>query len=171
MALFDFITGTKRPSKDTPVLGVEELRASILALNRSGAPYQIRDGQNESADFVAEWKIVDAKWYEIFAKAGLEKVFKILLKLDPENHEVRAMDEEYTVEWQVGIPSLSKSQSQFKGQKWSMSSESAYAFTEDLGYGKVYDYKFATDEIKKPLQKVILDSGWTYKGIVPPASL
>ena len=79
----------------------------LQALNRPTAPYQILDGKPEKVDLIAEWKIVDAEWYEIFAKAGLEKVFKIYLKLDPEAHEVRAMDREYSVEWRAGVPSLS----------------------------------------------------------------
>lgn len=32
------------------------------------------DGQTEGVDLVAEWKIADASWYEIFAKAKLGKV-------------------------------------------------------------------------------------------------
>ena len=31
---------------------------------------------------MAEWRIVDAGWYEIFAKANLEKAFKVLMRLD-----------------------------------------------------------------------------------------
>ena len=41
----------------------------------------------------------------------------------------------------------------------------AYAFTEDGGYGQVYRYKFATAEIKTPLQQAVTDSGWTWRGV------
>ncbi|MCJ7433097.1 MAG: hypothetical protein MUO77_06375, partial [Anaerolineales bacterium] len=41
----------------------------IMALNRPTAPYQIIDGRAKGVDLIAEWKIVDAQWYEIFAKA------------------------------------------------------------------------------------------------------
>ena len=93
----------KKPAIASTVLTVEELRTRLLALNRPTAPYQIRDGTPEGVDLVAEWKIVDAQWYEIFAKAKLTKVFRIYMKFDPAKHELRAQDHEYTVAWQAGV--------------------------------------------------------------------
>src|SRR5688572_19142998 len=99
MGLFDFFTSTKRPPSGTPVRSREEVLEKLRSLNRPTAPFQLVDGQSEGVDLIAEWRIVDAKWYEVFAKAGLSKVFRIYLKLDPATHEVRAMDREYSVQW------------------------------------------------------------------------
>jgi hypothetical protein len=162
MGLFGF---GKKPKKNTPVLPVEDVRQRLLALNRETAPYQIRDGSAEGVDLIAEWKIVDARWYEIFAKANLTKVFRIYMKFDEAKHEVRAKDEEYTVEWRAGVPSLSLSASKFSGQKTSIEFGTAYAFTEELKPGQVYNYRFNTNEIKKPIQEAVTDCGWTYKGV------
>ena len=162
MGLFGF---GKKPNKNTPVLPAEEVRQRLLALNRETAPYQIRDGSAEGVDLIAEWKIVDAKWYEIFAKANLTKVFRIYMKFDEARHEVRAKDEEYTVEWRAGVPSLSISASKFSGQKTSIEFGTAYAFTEELKPGQVYNYRFNTNEIKKPIQEAVTACGWAYKGI------
>jgi hypothetical protein len=153
----------KKPDKNTPVLSADEVRQRLLALNRESAPYQIVDGQSQKVDLIAEWKIVDAQWYAVFAKANLTKVFLIKMKLDSEKHEVRAMDEEYTVQWRAGIPSLSLSK--FKGQSAYVQYDTAYAFTEDLSLGQVYKYRFSTGEIKKPIKEAIKSCGWTYKGI------
>jgi hypothetical protein len=111
-------------------------------------------------DLIAEWKIVDAQWYEIFAKAGLSKIFRIYLKFNETNHEVRAMDREYSVQWSAGIPALT-----FKGQTTSVEFGTAFAFTENLAPGQVYKYKFNSNEIKKPIQDVVLSCGWVYKGV------
>jgi hypothetical protein len=162
MGLFGF---GKKPNKNTPVLSKDEVRQRLLALNRETAPYQIRDGSSEGVDLIAEWKIVDAKWYEIFAKANLTKVFRIYMKFDEAKHEVRAKDEEYTVEWRAGVPSLSIAASKFSGQKTSIEFGTAYAFTEELKPGQVYNYRFNTNEIKKPIQEAVTACGWTYKGI------
>lgn len=155
----------KKPDKSVPVLAVEEVKRRLLALNRETAPYRIVDGASEKADLIAEWKIVDAKWYEIFAKANLTKVFRIYMKFDAAKHEVRAKDEEYTLEWRAGVPSLSLSAAKFQGQMTSVEFGAAYAFTEELKPGVVYKYRFNTNEIKKPLQEAVTDSGWTYKGV------
>lgn len=137
----------------------------IMTLNRSTAPYQIIDGRAKGVDLIAEWKIVDAQWYEIFAKANLSKVFRIYMKFDPQKREVRAMDEELNVSWRAGVPSFSAEASFFRGQKTSISFGTGYAFTENFAPGQVYKYKFNTNEIKKPIQEAIAASGWTYKGV------
>jgi hypothetical protein len=123
------------------------------------------NGSEEKVDLIAEWKIVDAQWYEIFGKAGLSKVFRIYLKLDPEAHEVRAMDREYSVSWSAGVPSLLTEISNFKGQTQSIEFGKGFAFTETLAPGQVYNYRFNTGEIKKPIQDAVTECGWTYKGV------
>lgn len=165
MKLFDFFTSTKRPDDGTPALAPNEVRDRLLALNRPTAPYRIVDGSDEGVDLIAEWKIVDAEWYGIFNKSGLEKVFKIYLKLDPEAHEVRASDREYEVAWTAGVPSLSLAASAFRGQKQSIEFGKGYAFTEELRPGQVYNYRFSTKELKGPIQDAVTAAGWTYKGV------
>lgn len=142
-----------------------EVVSRLMALNRPTAPYHIIDGKSEGVDLIAEWKIVDAQWYEIFAKASLKKVFRIYLKLDPEKREVRAMDKEFTVAWHAGVPSLGVEASFFKGQQSSISFGTGYAFTETLAPGQVYKYKFNTNELKKPIQDAVAASGWKYKPV------
>jgi len=162
MGLFGF---GKKPDKNVPVLSAEEVRQRLLALNRETAPYQIVDGRSQNVDLIAEWKIVDTQWYEIFANANLTKVFRIYLKFGEAKHEVRAKDEEYAVEWRAGVPSLSISASKFQGQKASIEFGTAYAFTEELKPGQVYKYRFNTNEIKKPIQEAVAACGWSYKGV------
>jgi hypothetical protein len=148
-----------------PALPPEEVRTRLLGLNRETAPYRIVDGQAEGVDLIAEWKIVDAKWYDIFAKASLTKVFRIYMKMDPGKHELRAQDHEYTLEWRAGVPSLSLAVSSFKGQMTSVEFGAAYAFTEELAPGQVYKYRFNTNELKKPIQEALIACGWDYKGV------
>jgi hypothetical protein len=162
MGLFGF---GKKANKNVPVLSVEEVRQHLLDLNRESAPYQIIDGATQNVDLIAEWKIVDAKWYEIFAKANLKKVFRIYMKFDPEKNQVRGKDEELTVEWRAGVPSLSLAASKFQGQMTSVEFGAAYAFTEEFKPGVVYNYRFSTSEIKKPIQEVVAACGWEYKGV------
>jgi hypothetical protein len=165
MGLLDSLSGTKRPASGTAVLAKSEVSAKLQALNRPSAPFHIVDGAAEKVDFIAEWKIVDASWYEVFAKAGLTKVFRIYLKLDEAAHEVRAMDREYSLEWSAGIPKLTLAATAFKGQVQSVEFGKAYAFTEKLEAGQVYNYHFDTREIKKPIQEAVLACGWTYRGV------
>jgi hypothetical protein len=165
MGLFDFLKGKKPPAPGTVKKPATELRAALLALNRQGAPFAIRDGGPEGCDLLAEWKIVDARWYEIFAKAGLTKVAQILLKFDDAAGEVRSVDRNWTVAWSAGVPTLSLSAEGFRGQKTEISFGTAYAFTEELAPGQVYNYRFNTKEMKGPLQAAVAAAGWGWRGV------
>ncbi len=166
MGIFDVLTGTKRPKDGTPVKSRAELRADLLGLNRDSARWHIRQATpEEKCDLTDEWRIVDARWYEIFAKAGLKSVFKTFLKIDDAKKEVRGVDQEWSVEWRAGVPSLSLAASAFRGQKTEISFGTAYAFTEQGGYGQVYNYRFSTPEMKTPLQAAITAAGWTYRAV------
>jgi hypothetical protein len=120
MGLFDFMTSTKRPAAGAAVLSADEVRKRLLSVNRPTAPYRVIDGASQGVDVIAEWKIVDASWHEIFAKAGLTKTFNIFMKLHPEEHEVRAVDREYTVSWSAGLPTVKLAVSAFRGQTQSI---------------------------------------------------
>jgi hypothetical protein len=166
MGFFDMFTGRKAPPAGTPRQDAAELRAAFLALNRDTAPFTLREGGPEGADLVAEWRIVDAAWYEIFAKAGLRKGVQVLLRLDEASGEVRAVDRDYTVEWRAGVPHLAFSAEGFRGQKIEMSFGTGYAFREeDLRFGKVYEYRFNTRELKAPLQEITAIHGWTWRPV------
>jgi hypothetical protein len=165
MGFLDFLTSTKRPPAGATVQSADEVRKRLLSVNRPSAPYQIIDGAFEGVDLIAEWKIVDASWHEIFAKAGLTKTFRIFMKLHPEDHEVRTVDREQTVSWSAGLPTVKLAVSSFRGQTQSIEFGKAYAFTETLAPGQVYNYHFDTREIKKPLQEAVTGCGWTYKGV------
>jgi len=165
MGLFDWLTGSKAAPAGVARQPAAALRARLLGVNRDTAPFIVRDGAPEGVDLVAEWRIVDAKWYEIFAKAGLERVFKLLMKFDEAKSEVRAVDQEWELEWRAGVPSLSLSAGAFRGQKAEISFGTAYAFREDASYGKVYDYRFSTKELKAPLIEAAQAAGWGWKGV------
>lgn len=155
----------KKPTKNVAAIPAGELKTRLLELNRPSAPFRIVDGEAEGVDLVAEWKIVEASWYEIFAKAKLEKVFRIYMKFDADKNELRAQDREYSVSWSAGIPQLSLEASAFKGQMTSVQFGTGFAFTETLEPGQVYKYRFNTNELKKPIQEICASSGWSYKGV------
>ncbi len=165
MGMFDWLTGTKRPADGVPARSPHEIYQALLAVNRPTAPFVVRPAGQEGVDLVAEWKIVDASWYAIFSKAGLKKVFRVLIRLDPSRNEIRAVDEEWSVSWNFGVPTLSLSAEYFRGQKNEVSFGTGYAFTEHGQYGQVYHYKFSTRELKPPLQEAATNAGWTWRGV------
>jgi hypothetical protein len=166
MAFFSKLFGGGAPEPVGPPQPAAAVRAALLAVNRPTAPFQIRPAASgEAAELVAEWKIVDAGWYEIFAKAHLEKAFKVLMRLDETAHEVRAVDQEWSVAWRAGVPEMSLAASAFRGQETAIEFGKAYGFTEKLSVGEIYNYRFATKELKGPLQQAVAAQGWRWKPV------
>ena len=75
------------------------------------------------------------------------------------------MDREISIEWRAGVPTVSFAASSFKGQQQSVEFGKAYGFTETLAPGEICNYRFATKELKEPIQAAATQSGWTYKGV------
>ena len=76
------------------------------------------------------------------------------------------MDRTFDVEWRAGVPTLSLSAEAFRGQKVELSFGKGWAFREeDLRYGKVYDWRFSTRELKGPLQETVAQGGWTWRPV------
>jgi hypothetical protein len=161
--MFDFLTSTKRPAAGAPVFSRYSVLERLNGLNHDTAPWRIVDGASEGVDLVAEWKLLDAAWSEIFRKAELEKAFRILLRLDENKKHVRAQDHQYEVSWDTGVPVLSAC---VKGPSTNFQYSSSYGNREDGSFGQLSAYSFSTSEIKKPVQAAVVACGWVYKGVM-----
>jgi len=163
MGLLDRLKGVKRPAEGAPVLGRDEVERRLRGLDGERVPFTVGDGSE--ADLEVRWKIVDARWYEIFAKASLEKSHRIHLLLDEGEHEVRALEEAWEVSWRAGVPELTLSVEKFQGRTFgSKSFGTRYAFTgvNPLDWGQVYSYRFDVSEMKDPVVAVVAGAGWSF---------
>ncbi len=164
MGLLDKLTGTRPATPGVAPVPVDDLRTALLSLNRDTAPWHVRDGAEDKCDLVAEWRIVDAQWYGVFAAYGLKSVFRVKMKFDEAAHEVRNLDEQATVTWDSGgRPSVSRSWS--RGQINEIQVGEGYGYTEEGQFGQVYNYKFRSSEIRDPLRATVNDHGWGWKAV------
>jgi hypothetical protein len=163
MGFFDFLTGVKRPAPGVPPIGKDELFKKIKGLANEKTPFVIK--ASDETDLVIELNIVDAKWYEIFAKAGLKKTYRILLLLDDAKNEVRALEQMGELSFRAGVPTANFSAEYFQGRTLTHKEfGTAYAFKEKdpTSFGKVYEYRFDVDDVKGPLIETVTGSGWSY---------
>ncbi len=160
MGLMDKLRGIARAKPGITPVRRDELMEKLMGLNHEQNPFKVEKG--EDVDLVAGWKIVDASWYEVFAKANLEKTHKILLALDEDKREVKMLEESYSVEWRSGTPSISMKAEKFQGRTSSTSSATRYAFqgANPLSFEQVYHYRFDVSEMKDPIKEVVIGAGW-----------
>jgi hypothetical protein len=174
MGLFDKLKGVRKPDDGTPALSRDEVRSRLLAISNDKVPFTVEGASGaKEGDVVAQWRIVDASWYEIFAKAHLEKTHRILIGLDEGSHEAHVLEEASEVSWSAGVPTLSVSKEKFQGRTIGKSFGTAYAWkgVDPLDYGKVYEYRFDVSEMKDPLSEVVTDAGWTWVPVTTKGKL
>ena len=134
-----------------------ELRAQIQAINQFDAPVMI-EGRKDK--LVATWKYVDARWWELLAKAGLTKVYELHIKFDNAQRLVTLIDVTKSVAWRAGPTSVRLRGGFFRGIMLAYEIGKQWGIKENFELGKVYDYRFVPQEIKMPILNSILRSGW-----------
>jgi len=175
VGILDKLRGVKRPDDSVSAVSRAELEQRLFALNHEQIPFTVTTSDlNAPSDFQTEWRIVDANWYEIFAKAGLVKTHKIYLGIDEEEREVGALEEAWEIEWQVGVPNMRLSMEKQHGRTFgSASFGRGYAFkgVNPLSFGEFYDYRFNVSEMKDPIVVTITAAGWTYVPVMTKGKL
>ena len=172
MGFMDSFKGITRAKTGVSPLSKEDLFAKLLSLNKEELPFKIEKGGE--IDLLAQWKIVDASWYEIFARANLEKVHKIWLSLDENERTVRILEESYSISWRAGVPAFSLEMEKFQGRTiGSKSFGIGYAFKgpDPLSFGKVYQYRFDVSEMKRPIVEIVTASGWNFIPVISKKNL
>ena len=138
----------------------QELIQKILQLNNPKNPFTIT---SKGDKVKATWNIVDAKWIELFAKAGMKEHYDITITFNEKNHEVKYNERHGSVTWQAGTPKVSFSTYTFSGKTTQFHKSVAFGIKEDMTVGKIYQFDFNTKKIKDPIFDVIENSGWTIK--------
>jgi hypothetical protein len=135
----------------------DTLRSLILNINDLDAPVMI---QEKNGRLIATWKYVDAKWWELFAKAGLEQVYELHMKINADKKTVTMIDINKSVSWKAGPTQVRIRGGFFRGISTTYSIGKQWGIKENFELGKIYDYKFSSNEIKYPIMNTILRNGW-----------
>ncbi|MCX3061279.1 hypothetical protein [Streptomyces beihaiensis] len=165
MGLFDRLTGTRRPPEGVAARPAADVRAALLALNGPDVPYAVRDGRAEGADLIAEWRVLEPAWQTYFARSQVSRTFQVRMRLAPDQHEVRAVDQEFDVTWSAGAPTLSVVARAQRGQVRTVSVRRTVG-GDGTGAGGTDSFRFDSDDLKRPLQETVLGSGWTWRGVI-----
>jgi hypothetical protein len=86
------------------------------------------------------------------------------MRLVPEKGEVRALDQQFEVEWLGDTPRLSLAREAQRGQVKTVSKQ--WSLSRDEDGSREETFHFDSDDLKDPLQNVVLKSGWTWRGVI-----
>jgi hypothetical protein len=134
------------------------LRRQIQSVNRlRNVPVM---AEERLYDLVLTWKYVDARWWEVLARAGMRRIYELHVKLDEERRLATLIDVRQSVKWRAGPTQV------HVGGGFGRGVILAYEIGEGLGIqenwqpGVVYEFTFEPAELKSPVMNTILRSGW-----------
>ncbi len=166
MGLFDSLTGTRRPPNGLAPLPAEEVRAALLGLDRPNVPHVVRYGAAEQADLVAEWRITEPAWQSLFVESQLTHAVRIRMRLNRDDHEVRALEEQRAVTRVGNPPTLRIASAYSRGPDRTVTRQ----WTVGRGAGGRLEatktFRFDAAELRDPLRDTVLASGWTWRAVV-----
>jgi hypothetical protein len=166
MGLFDKLTGTQHPANGVSPVAAEEMRTAVLSLNGPDVPYVIRDGGADDADLVAEWRLAEPAWQNAFVRAQLTRALRIRMRLVQQDHEVRAVEEGWEVTRVGNPPRLELSSQYSRGQDRTVT---RYWAIECGSSGRLQTteiFRFDAADLRNPLRNAVLNSGWTWRGLL-----
>lgn len=124
----------------TPAAAHELLRHVQEAAE--GTPYVVTPTDR---GFDVTLDIVDAQWYGLFNKAGLQEVYTHHVAV-PEPGVYTITDDSQTVEWVAGTPQLKGSAERQYGRVIEVGFQKVWAFDEHGNFGVQADYRFNSEE-------------------------
>ncbi|MBL7199348.1 MAG: hypothetical protein ISS56_04310 [Anaerolineae bacterium] len=134
-----------------------ELRAHIQGINEWQAPIVVGE---RGKTLVATWKYADAQWWELFARAGLTRVYELRMRFDEARHLVTLIDVTRAVGWRAGPQEVRIGWGGYRGIMAGFEAGTAWGLDDDLDFDELYDYEFSPQEIKTPITSAILKRGW-----------
>ncbi|MFF7405063.1 hypothetical protein [Streptomyces murinus] len=166
MGLFDRFTGTRHPPAGVPPVSREELRGSLLGLNQPDVPYVIRYSAGERCDLVAEWRLVEPARRQFFVESHVSHAVRIRMRLVQEDHELRALEEQWKVS-RVGSPTGFQLSKQYtRGPSRTVSRRWTVGRGESGRLEMTETFRFDSARLREPLRQAVLSAGRTWRGVV-----
>jgi hypothetical protein len=124
-----------------------------------GTPYAVEETDR---GFDVTLNVVDAQWYGLFNKAGLEKVF-IHHVAFPKDGVYTITDDSRSLDWVAGVPQLKASAERQYGRVIEFGAQKVWAFDERGRFGVQADYRFNSEEGRDLITGVADQVGLTLK--------
>ena len=116
-----------------------------VAHHAEGTPYVVSPTP-EGFDVALD--IVDARWYQLYAKAGLERTFVHHVAMNGDR-DYTITDDSHTLEWEAGHPRIGARVERFVGRRYDFSFQKTIAISEEARLEPVVDYRFSSEEGRK----------------------
>lgn len=161
---------TAHPEPGTLPVAETELRGRLLAINGADCPLQVVEGRGGKLEVI--WRLADAKWVGLLTANHVRRTQIIRLLLSDEDKTCRGLDisKKLVSSADGAHMRYGFSLSFFRGISFfqkEYEKESGFMFRDGrLTFDTAYQYRFSLAEMKAPVLRAVLSSGWKYKPVV-----
>ncbi|MDK9496317.1 hypothetical protein QEZ40_000766 [Streptomyces katrae] len=150
MGFKDRWTGTRHPRAGTPARPAAEVRAALLAVNGPDVRFSVREGSaKEGADLVAEFEF-----------PPLDLTLRTRMRLNPAAHEVRVLEERWEPSSEGARRQYGRGPADKVYRQWEVKAG------PDGRRHRAETFRFASQDMRGPLQRAVLGAGWTWRGVL-----
>jgi len=152
-------------------VSAETLMRRLLSLNDQDVPYALSRGRHAN-EIVIDWRYADAKWADLMRLHGMLKTYRLVLRFDEGQHNVRAQDRYASFDWSAGLGAALAS------LQWKVSlGITFYEYGHERVFGLqfrdgmptfdlTYSYTFNLNEMKQPVIEIIRHAGWNFRPVI-----
>jgi hypothetical protein len=144
--------------------GKKETVRKLKGMNSDKYPLEIHETQKY--DLVMEYKLADATWRGVLFRGGLDKAYKLYLKLDEKTKTAYCTETTKPIGWSANFDAVSASIStDYEVFQGIILLDSQKLMIRDplQAFKKVADVKYDVREAKWPVFRMLLDNGWTVR--------
>lgn len=132
---------------------MSEFRQSVAAA-AEGTPYRVVDARR---GFAVELDIVNAQWWGVFNRAGLQSSFRWRVREHPSYFTIT--DRQVRVKWTAGTPRFAFSWDIQIGRIWAFTRETIWALSDRGRIEPVVNYRFNSREGRDLIRMVARQQG------------
>jgi hypothetical protein len=166
MGLFDGLTGSRTADAGASPVPAAELKAALLALNSDNRPWRVAETTKRDDQLFATWKFDEPRWQKLLTDTYMTRRIKILMEFREDRHEVRSVDEEFSVDAGAGIRSgwlgAFFSFSYGRGQAPQSGSQWTFGKKPDGHFGLLEHERLSSEQVKDALRQVVTSHGWAW---------
>jgi len=140
------------------------LKAALLALNSDNLPWRVAATTNHDDRLFATWKFDEPCWQKLLTDTLMTRRIRILMEIREDRHEVRSVDEEFSVDATAGWLGASFSLSYGRGQIPESGSQWTFGKKPDGHFGVLEHERLSSEQVKDALRQVVASHGWAWHG-------
>lgn len=161
---------TFAPAPGSGPVSMESLRQRILVMSdRPEFPFAIKPGKRDD-ELIMDWKYADAAWLDLMRMHRISYLTRLVVRFDETDHTARVREYQSQFDASGGPAGLSLAFKAVWGiYFYDFKYETVFGLQIEDGHPVAklhYTYHYDINEMREPLQRLVVENGWTYKGVL-----